>query len=333
MLQLPRSNPLYEQLAVSRVSLPDALKKLGSGGFTGYLGYASPDAEAYLVFIKGALVSMLLLEQQRRSNGFEALNGLFSQAARGSGVINLYRMTVDIALCTHALLHGEAALLAQKVAVTDLKALITRIQTEQINGTMLFTSPDRSAMAFYKQGVPVGFYHDSAHDIATAPVEIQRVAALPDATVELRTITASDTLLHHNFLETLNIDRLWQAVQNREPSTKSPQPTPPVSSTTPAAPSEPIRQQPAAPSLPPDQLAEVTDDLQEIVKAYLGRAGAALVDRLLADGGGPEALSDQTAFELLLKGLAAQGAQLDPEAKLDEMLDLIRSEVAGRLAL
>lgn len=332
MLQLPRSNPLYEQLAVSRVTLPDALKKLGSGGFTGYLGYGSPSAEAYLIFIKGALVSMLLLENQRRSSGFEALSSLFCQAAGGSGVINLYRMTTDIALCTHALLHGEAVILPQKAATADLKALITRIQNEQLTGTMLFTTPDRSAMAFYKQGVPLGFYHNTAHDIATTPVEIQRVAALPDATVELRTLAAPETLLHHNFLETLNIDRLWQAAQNREPSVK-PSPPPPVPSATSAASSEPVCQYPAAPSFSPDQLAEVTDDLQEIVRAYLGRAGAALVDSLLLNAGGPETLSDPVAFTSLLKALAAQGAQLDPEAKLDEMLDLIRSEVAGRLAL
>lgn len=333
MLQLPRSNPLYEQLAIGRVILPDALKKLGSGGFTGYLGYSAPGVEAYLIFIKGALVSMLLLENQQRSNGFEALSSLFYQAARGSGVINLYRMTPDIALCTHALLHGEAVIQPQKVAATDLKALMTRIQTGLLTGTMLFTTPDRSAMAFYKQGSPIGFYHDTAHDITTTPVEIQRVAALPDATVELRIITAPDALLHHNFLETLNIDRLWQTAQNLEPSVKPPSPASPPPSTTPPVSLEPIRHQPAAPSLPPDQLAEVTDDLQEIVKAYLGRAGAALVDSLLAKAGGPEALSDPTAFASLLKALAAQGAQLDPEAKLDEMLDLIRSEVAGRLAL
>ena len=333
MLQLPRSNPLYEQLAVSRVSLPDALKKLGSGGFSGYLGYNSSSAEAYLVFIKGALISMLLLENQRRSCGFEALSGLFCQAAGGTGLINLYRMTADIAICTHALLHGDEMIQPQKVTATDLKALIHRLQAEQITGTMLFTTPDRSAMAFYQQGVSLGFYHDTAHEITTTPLEVQRIAALPDATVELRTLAAPDALLHHNFLETLNIDKLWQAAQSRGASVKPPAPTPPVPSAAAPLSPEPVTLQPVAPSFTPHQLAEVTDDLQEIVKAYLGRAGAALVDRLLADYGGPEALSNPTTFELFLKALASEGAQLDPEAKLDEMLDLIRSEVSGRLAL
>ncbi len=328
MLQLPRSNPLYEQLAVSRINLPDALKKLGSGGFTGYLGYDTPSAEAYLVFIKGALISMLLLEQQRRLTGFEALNSLFCQATGGSGVINLYRMTADIALCTHALLHGEAMMQPQKVAATDLKALIPRMQTEQTTGTMLFTASDRCAMAFYKQGAPIGFYHDTSHEIATTPLEIQRVAALAEATVELRTIADPDALLHHNFLETLNIDRLWQAALSRRPSVK-----PPITSGAPPTPLAAPRQQSAAPMVPPHQLAELIDDLQEVIKAYLGRPGGTLLDKLLADSGGPAAWSDPTAFGLFLKALALQGAQLDPEAKLDEMLDLIRSEVAGRLAL
>lgn len=323
MLLLPRSTPLQEQLPVSRINLPDALRKMASGGFTGYLGYGSSNAEAYLVFIKGALISILLLEQNRRANGFEALNGLFRHAADGTGVINLYRMTTDVAICTHALLHGTTLTPPHKVANLDLKALIARMYTEQLTGTMLFTTPERSAMAFYKQGTPIGFYHDAARDVETSPLETQRIAALPEATVAVHTVSDLDTLLHHSFLETLNIERLWQTVQSQ---TRQPSPTIAAVPTTPPAQSTNSRHD-------TQQLAEITDDLQEIVKAYLGRAGSTLVSTLLDAGGGPEALQEPAAFESMLKTLATQGAELDPEAKLDEMIDLIRSEVAGRLAL
>ena len=123
MVLLPRSNPLYENIPLEKINLPEVLKKMGSGGFTGYLGFGSGSAEGYLIFIKGALISIMLLEGPQRKNGFEAFTGLFEHALSESGVINVYRLSVDLAVCIHALLHGTIIMKPEPVS-RDRKSVV-----------------------------------------------------------------------------------------------------------------------------------------------------------------------------------------------------------------
>lgn len=327
MLILPRSNPLYENIPVQKINLPDALKKMGAGGFTGYLGFGSASSEGYFVFIKGALISIMMLEGTQRKSGFEAITCLFEHTIAEGGVINVYRMTVDLAVCTNALLHGTILAKPEPVSGVDLKALLARMKTLALNGTVIFSAPDHSAFIFYKEGTPIGFYHDAACEIDPSPAEAQRIAALPGATVEIRSSSTAEELQRHNLLETLNIDRLWQASINRHAAAQAK-----VAPTTPPA----VQQEPDQVSITGEidaKLLELVDDLQEIAKAYLGRQGAELVDNILDLVGGRTALVDPQKVTAFLAALAAQSPDIDPEAKNEEMVDLMRSELAGRLSI
>lgn len=337
MLILPRSNPLYENLLVQKINLPDAMKKMGAGGFTGYLGYGSNSSEGYFIFIKGALISALMLEGSKRKSGFEAFTSLFTHVLLEGGAINVYRMTVDLAVCTQALLHGTVILKPEQVSSIDLKVVFAQMKLQMLNGTALFSTAERSAMIFYKDGAPIGFYHDAAQQIETSPAESQRVAALPGAHIEIRSTPPADELLHHNFLETLNIDRLWQASVNRhaasQPQTAlkaEPEPKPAPATVAPAPP-EPEYDENIADH--EAQLTELIDDLQEIAKAYLGRQGSDLVDNLIDLVGGKTALLDSQKVTAFLAAMTAQSPDIDPEVKLEEMIDLMRSEIAGRLSV
>ncbi len=331
LLSLPRPNPLYENIPTSSIHLPDTLKKMGTGGFTGYLGYGAANAEGYLVFIRGALISILLLEGSSRKTGFEGITALFQHLHSEPGTLNVYRMTAEVAMCTQALLHGSIIVQAEPVASADLKALLGRMKEQALNGTVLFRAAERSGMIFYKEGVPVGFYHDGAKEVLTSPSETQKIAALYGAVVEVCSTPPLEELLHHNFLETLNIERLWQASQSRATgSQRQPPPpaAPPAPETTAASAQEP--QTNAVPQT--DQLPELVEDLQEIAKAYLGRPGAALLDSLLQNCGGQHALLQTERTDAILADLAAQSLQLDPYARVEEMVELMRSEIAARLA-
>ncbi|MGB4599870.1 MAG: GTPase-activating protein [Trichlorobacter sp.] len=320
MLILPRSNPLYEHLPSHKIKLPEVLTKMASGGFTGYLSYLSPTAEAYALFAKGALISTLLLEGERRKSGFEAISGLFDCVVSQDGQFNVYRMTTDLVMCTHALLHGDAILQSQEVRTVDLKALLERMKLQAINGTVLFTSAERNAMIFYKEGTPLGFYHDAVREIETSPHESQKVAALPGACVEVRSSQPTSDLMLHNLLEMVNIERLWEGAQQR--SAKRPVPS---STATPA-----IVQDTGDHS---NQLLDIVADLQEIASAYLSRQGATLVDRQLQQNGGSSLLLDPARTASLLAAVAAEATAIDPEAKVTEMIDLMQAEIAGRLSV
>lgn len=318
MVVLPRSNPLYEHIPTHKTKLPDMLNKMGSGGFTGYLSYLSPTAEAYALFAKGSLISILLLEGQRRRTGFDAIAALCDLVLRQEGQFNVYRMTTDIVMCTHALLHGELILQPQEVRTVDLKAVLERMKLQALNGTVLFAAAERNAMIFYKEGQPIGFYHDAVREVETSALESQKVAALPGATIEIRSTPPASDLMLHNLLEMVNIDRLWASAQKR----CADQPAPVAIETT----AEESTDHQA-------QLQEIVDDLNEIAVAYLSRQGAAMMERLLTAAGGSATLLDGTKIEVLLADIAREGQVIDPEAKVGEMVDLMRSEIAGRLSV
>jgi len=318
MVILPQSNPLYEQIPIHKTKLPDMLNKMAGGGFTGYLSCQSPMAEAYALFAKGSLISILLLEGQRRRTGFDAIAALFELALRLEGQFSVYRMTADIVMCTHALLHGDLILQPQEVRTVDLKAVLERMKLQTLNGTVLFTAAERNAMIFYKEGQPIGFYHDGAREVETSASESQKVAALPGATIEIRKSPPITDLMLHNLLEMVNIDRLWDSAQKRTAAH-----SPPVV----AAPPEDATTDHQA------QLQEMVDDLSEIALAYLSRQGASMLERLLTAAGGSALLLDPTKTTAFLADVAKEGLAIDPEAKVDEMVDLMQSEIAGRLSV
>jgi hypothetical protein len=324
MLILPHTNPLYENISAKKVHLPEAMKKLGAGGFTGYMGYGSTSAEGYFIFIKGAMISALMLEGAKRKTGFEAINSLFNNTVTEGGTINVFRMAPELAVCTHALLHGDVVLKPELVSTVELKSVLARMKALSLNGTVLFSTPDRSAMIFFKEGGAVGFYNDAAQDIDSDPLESQRVAALPGALIEIRGTTPIDDLLHHNFLESINMERLWQTTQSRLAG-RQPQPVLP--------PATPVAPQPVTASQNEELLKAIVEDLQEIASAYLSRQGVALVDRLLEASGGMETLLSEQKVAIFLTDMTGQAPDIDPEAKIDEMVDLMRSEIARRLSL
>ncbi len=326
MLILPRTDPLYENIPVQKINLPEALKKMGTGGFTGYLGFGSNSSEGYFIFIKGSLISILMLEGAFRKNGFEAITGLFNHATEKGGVINVYRMTVDLAVCAHALLHGTSLLKPEPVAGLDLKAVFARMKAQLLTGTVLFSASERSAMIFYKEGTPIGFYHDAAQEIENSPAESQRIAALPGASIEILSSQPAEDLLHHNLLETLNIERLWHAAQDRlRASQAKPDLQPPLTL-------EPAKEETDT-AIDESLLHDIVDDLREIASAYLSRQGAVLVDSLLETAGGKAIILDTQKANDFFSALSEQSAEIDPDAKIEEMVDLMRSELAGRLSI
>jgi hypothetical protein len=110
MYFLPKANPLYEQISTDKVLVPELLEKLGKGHFTGYLNHAAPGFESYCIFAKGKLVCAISSEGGRDKAGFEAISLLFDKVLGSGGVINVYRMTADLAMCAHALLLGTKVL-------------------------------------------------------------------------------------------------------------------------------------------------------------------------------------------------------------------------------
>ncbi|MSN27191.1 MAG: GTPase-activating protein [Geobacter sp.] len=314
---LPKANPLYEKISVTKIVIPDVLEKLSKGGFTGYLNYSVSGFEAYCIFSSGKLLCAVSSEPGREKTGFEAIVYLFDKVFSAGGEINVYRMTSDLAMCAHALVVGVRLFKGDDVRQVDIKGILARLKAQELNGVVHFYTPERYAMMFYKNGLPIGFYHDGALSIESLPDESRKVAALPGAKIDVCTTKPMEELLNYDLLQMVNIHKLWEAAQLRSTSLRRKERLPME-----------------ADGVAPDdgKLAELVDDLLELGSAYLSKAGREIVERRLKDGGGSSLLLDSGKMANFLSQVASDAREVDSHARIDEMIELMKSEITGRLA-
>lgn len=316
---LPKANPLYEKISANKIVIPDVLEKLGNGGFTGYIHHTAPQFDFYGIFAKGKLLCAVSSDAGRDKTGFEAIVQLFDRVISSVGEINVYRMTADLAVCAHALVLGTHIIDGEEVRQIDLKGVLARLKSLDTNGVVRFYTADRSAMMFYKEGTPIGFYNDGASFIDTSPDESRKVAAIPGACVEICTTKTLEELMQYDLLQMVNLQKLWEAAGSRNTlprSVKADAVAPAVAST--------VSEQ---------KLNELVDDLSEVASAYLSRAGRIIVEKRIKEQGGASLLLDEAKRNSFLSQVEADALASDSNVRIDEMIDLMKSEIVGRLSV
>lgn len=315
---LPKANPLYEKISADKVVIPDVLEKLGSGGFTGYIHHSAPEFEFYGIFAKGKLLCAVSSDEGRDKTGFEAIVLLFDKVISAGGEINVYRMTADLAVCAHALVLGTRLFNGEEVRQVDLRGVLGRLKGLGTNGVVRFYTSDRSAMIFYKDGLPIGFYYDGAGSIESSPDESRKIAALPGARVEISSTRTLEELLQYDLLQMVNLQKLWESSRARNAAPRQKE-----------APAHP----PSVSTLSDQKLLELVDDISEVASAYLSRAGRGIIENRIKEQGGGAQLLDDAKRAIFLARVEADAVATDPHARIDEMIDLMKSEIAARLAV
>jgi hypothetical protein len=318
MRYLPKANPLYEKIATSHISIPDVLEKLGNGGFTGYLHCLTPEFDFYAVFAKGKLLCALSGSAGSEKTGLEALVQLFATLLATSGEINVYRMTTDLAVCAHALILGHRLINGTEVRQVDVKGMLARLKSVATNGVVRFYTPDHCAMMFFKDGLPIGFYHDGSATIDATADEVRKTAALPGARIDICTTKPLEQLMQYDLLQMVNLRKLWESACSKIAIPRH---------------KDLFADEGRTASISEQQLQELIEDLSEVAAAYLSRAGRAIIEKRIREQGGPLRLLDDTTRKIFLTMVEIDARALDPEARIDEMLDLIKSEIAGRIAV
>jgi len=315
---LPKANPLFERSPAGTVIIPVLFEKLHHSGFTGYVQHSTPEFEFYGVLAKGKLLCAHSSDGTGDKSGFEALVLLCDAVISAGGEINVYRMTTDLAVSAHAQIIGTRLFNGEEVRQVDIRGVLARLKSQRLNGVVRFYTTERSAMMFYKDGLPIGFYHDDAGSIESSPDESQKIAALPGARVEICTTRTLEELLQYDLLQMVNLPKLWESALARSAAAR------PKALHT----AEP-------PVAPPDEqkLLELVDDIAEVASAYLLRAGRAIVEKRIKEQGGPSLLLDEVKRTRFVAQVEADSIELDSHARIDEMIELMRSEIAGRLAV
>lgn len=315
---LPKANPLYEKISAVEIIIPDVLEKLGAGGFTGYISHSAPEFEFYGIFAKGKMLCAVSKNAGRDKTGFEAIALLFDKVILVGGEINVYRMTADLAVCAHALSIGPRLISGEEVRQVDIKGVLARLKGQGTNGVVRFYTSERSAMIFYKDGLPIGFYRDGAGSIESSPDESREIAALPGARVEVCSTRTLDELMQYNLLHMVNLQKLWESARLRNAA---------------SLPKEERAVDSAVSTSSEQRLLELVDDLSEVASAYLSREGRAIVEKRIKERGGPSQLLDEANRTLFLAQVEADAMDSDSHARVGEMVDLMKSEIAARLAV
>lgn len=315
MFLLPKGNPLYENITAAKVKLPDMFEKLKGSNFTGYLNFTFPSAVAVLFFEAGKLISAMLDQGGKKLSGFEAIAGVCNLIFGEGGSLSVYRLSKDLTMCLHAMLHGDVLYKGQELKLIDIKGLLEKLKAQRLNGCLRIYTDDRTALIFYKEGAPLGFFHDGSNDIETSATESQKIAGLPGAKVDVLSTKSADELMHYDLLEMVNVTKLWESTSSRysverdrfkkEADERDKQ-------------------------LENEKLKELEDDMKEVATAYLGKMGATLVDKELNDRGGRKCLIDQVQVTSFLSNVERSAKLLTSVSKTKEMLETMRNEIASR---
>jgi hypothetical protein len=316
MFHLPKSNPLILNLATDALKLPEVVSKLSTDAFTGYVSFDFQPTAIWLVFESGKLVSVLLEDgKDTRQTGFEALFALTHLMVNSSGgTVNAYKLSRDLTMGIHALLQGEILYKAQEIKHINIKAVLGKIKSDQINGCLRIYTDDRSTMIFYKEGAPIGFFHDISQDIENSPNEAQKIAGLPGAKIDLYSTQEVEQLMDQDLLEIVNIQTIWDtAVGSRQPeinkNSNGSEERDNVNSTA--------------------KLAQLEEQIKLIVTKYAGKLGRGIVDKELILLGGNACLLDETNVVKFIAAVERSAKLLISSSSIKLMLDELSKSITS----
>jgi len=316
MFLLPKGSPLFENLAVSKLKLPDVLAKLSNGAFTGYASFVFQSSTSILVFEAGKLVCALVEGQNgRRESGFEALSALTElMVSTGSGSLNVYKLSKDLTMCINALLEGEMLYKAQELKLIDIKTLLEKVKEDKMNGCLRIYTDEHSAMIFYKDGNPLGFFHDGSSDIETSSTESQKIAGLPGAKIDLFSTQSADELMGTNLLEVANIQKIWDACVALHKSE--------LDKTN-------LERKERDKKVEYIKLSELEEQVKSIVGEYVGKVGRGIVDKEISDNGGNQCLVDADGAEKFMRGVERAAKLLVSGRNIKLMMERLSSTTSA----
>lgn len=271
MVLLPKGNPVKENANPGKINLPGALEKLQAGKFSGYLRFDFPTATGVIIFEQGRLISSLLDDGRERLIAYDAIAAIFEQSLEGQGRLDVYRLSPELALSVHALLHGDLLYKGQELKLIDIKLLLARLKELAITGCLRIYTGDRVALIFYREGNPLGFFHDGSTAIETTADTSMSVARLPGAKIDVLTTKGVGEGMLADLLSSADLPALWKRIlEARRPAPE------PVAFPAPSV-EEPEAVDPAV------REAESRDELlaawREIAVRHLGKIGGSLVEK------------------------------------------------------
>lgn len=314
MILLPRGNPVKENINPGKVNLADALGKMRQGKFTGYMRFDFPEGTGVFIYQEGRLISALYESERENLIAYDGIARTFHESLNGSGKLNIYRLSTELAYSIHTLLHGEMLHRAQDLQLIDIKSLLIRMREEKRSGCLRIYSKEHIALIFYRDGNPLGFFHDGSTDIETTADSSMSVAKEPGAKVDVLVTRGEGEKSLADLMETADIAGLWGAAVTERRRQREQQEN---------AASKTLEMRES------DRRQKTLELFQQLALSHLGKIGTSLVDKefekMKLNGG----QLDETVLDGFYGKLSKAAKLVAGPSKIDKMLEEMKKGFKG----
>lgn len=185
MIHLPRGKAVKTEIDLGEVDLLTALTTLHQGRFTGYLSFRLTEGSAVLLFRSGRLTWVLYQDAQRCLMQVLGLEKTFQTVRKTGGRLNVYRLDEDLVALLPIVLGGTSLLRGAPLGKVNIRAVVERMSREKRTGCLRVYSQDRVALIFYREGHPLGFFHDDCGELVADADLSMSVAREKDAKLDV----------------------------------------------------------------------------------------------------------------------------------------------------
>jgi len=212
MIFLPRGIPVRKKVNPARINLPEAMEKLRVGVFTGYLRFDAPQGTGVILFQSGQLISAIFIDknESERLIAYDAIAKIFEISILGSAILNIYRLSEDLVLGIHALLHGRYLQKGQDLAHFDVREQIDKIKDESLTVCLRVYADDQMALIFYDRGYALGFFHEGNIELDPTADISTSVARLPGAKLDILEVRSVDEIVLADLMGSADLGPIWQ---------------------------------------------------------------------------------------------------------------------------
>ena len=314
MILLPRGNPVKENINPGKVNLADALGKMRQGKFTGYMRFDFPEGTGVFIYQEGRLISALFENEREHLIAYDGISRTFDESLNGNGKLNIYRLSTELAYSIHTLLHGEVLHKGQDLQLIDIKSLLILMREEKRSGCLRIYSKEHIALIFYRDGNPLGFFHDGSTDIETTADSSMSVAKEPGAKVDVLVTRGDGEKSLADLMETADITGMWGAAVAERQRQREEQENA-------ASKTQETKES--------DRRQRTQELFQSFAMAHLGKIGSLLVDKefdkLKLNGG----QISESALDDFYTKLGKSARMVAGPSKIDKMLDEMKKGFKG----
>lgn len=318
MILLPRGIPLKEKIDPGKVNLPEALKKLRAGNFTGYLRFETAQGTGIVIYEKGRLISALFEGKNERHIAYDALAVIFEQSLLGGAGLDIYRLSPDLAMGIHALLHGRLLYKGQELKLIDIRSLLAKLREESFSGCLRIYTEEHIALIFYRGGSPLGFFHDGSTEIETSADTSMSVARLPGAKVDVLAAKGAEELVLADLAESADLGALWRKTHEQVARQRQ-------SEQEELSRGREVRER--------ERRQKVLGFLRETAGKHLGKFGTSLVDKEFERAVSAAGALDEAALNVLLERLGRSAKLVAGLSTVRAMIDDMRKGIQEQFKL